>query len=155
HFGVETLEAYGCAGKPFAIRAAGALLQYLAETQVGSLKQIVDLVTYSTERYMSLDGQTRRNLELSESSRGERRHSLIAVLDQTRSPMGARMMRGWVGVSLLDFCVMQDRQVVFLFFVYWALVRAGLRVELGHVSDLERLINRVVNGAAGPRELLS
>lgn len=155
HFGVETLEAYGCAGKPFAIRAAGALLQYLAETQVGSLKQIVDLVTYSTERYMSLDGQTRRNLELSESSRGERRHSLIAVLDQTRTPMGARMLRRWVGQPLLDLAELQDRQDAVAYFVDRALVRARLRDALGHVSDLERLINRVVTGAAGPRELLS
>ncbi|MDI3339124.1 MAG: DNA mismatch repair protein MutS [Sphaerobacter sp.] len=155
HFRVETLDGFGCAGKPYAVRAAGALLQYLAETQVGSLKQIVDLVTYSTERYMALDGQTRRNLELMESSRGERRHSLIGVLDQTRTPMGARLLRRWVGQPLLDLAELRDRQDAVAFFVERALVRARLRDALAHVADIERLINRVVTGAAGPRELLA
>src|SRR5690606_35856011 len=124
HFAVETLDAFGCGGKPFAIRAAGALLQYLAETQLGSLKQIVDLVTYSTERYMSLDAQTRRNLELAESSRGDRRHSLIGVLDQTRTPIGARLLRRWVGQPLLDLEELRDRQDAVAFFYDRTLMRA-------------------------------
>ncbi|HEU5422618.1 MAG TPA: DNA mismatch repair protein MutS, partial [Nitrolancea sp.] len=112
HFEVEVLDAFGCAGKPFAIRAAGALLHYLAETQLGSLRQIVDLVTYSTERYMALDAQTRRNLELSESSRGDRRHALVSVLDATRTPMGARLLRRWLGQPLLDLAGTLDRALV-------------------------------------------
>ena len=155
HFQVETLDAFGCGGKPFAIRAAGALLQYLAETQLGSLKQIVDLITYSTEHFMALDAQTRRNLELTESSRGDRQHSLIAVLDQTRTPMGARLLRRWIGQPLLELADLRERQDAVGFCVERALVRARLRETLGHVADVERLINRVVTGAAGPRELLA
>jgi DNA mismatch repair protein MutS len=153
HFEVETLEAFGCAGKPLAIRAAGALLQYLRETQIGSLAQIVDLSTYSLERFMTLDAQTRRNLELTESSRGDRRHALLAILDQTRTPMGARLLRRWLGQPLLDLDEIRERQRRVGGLVREALSRARLRESLAHVHDLERLINRVVLSVAGPREL--
>ncbi|HEX3722183.1 MAG TPA: DNA mismatch repair protein MutS, partial [Nitrolancea sp.] len=155
HFEVETLDAFGCMGKPFAVRAAGALLQYLAETQLGSLTQIVDLLTYSTERYMTLDAQTLRNLELTESSRGERRHSLLGVLDVTQTPMGARLLRRWVGQPLLELDEISGRQDAVAFFAERTLVRTRLRQQLNQVSDIERLINRVVTGASGPRELLA
>ncbi len=155
HFEVESLDAYGCAGKPFAIRAAGALLQYLTETQLGSLKQIVDLVTYSLDRHMTLDLQTLRNLELTESSRGDRRHSLLNVLDSTRTPMGARLLRRWLGQPLLDLDEIHGRLDAVRFFAEQTLVRARVREALSAVSDIERLINRVVTGGSGPRELLA
>ncbi|HET7036421.1 MAG TPA: DNA mismatch repair protein MutS [Thermomicrobiaceae bacterium] len=153
HFEVEVLDAFGCAGKPCAIRAAGALLHYVGETQLGSLRQIVDLVTYSTERYMTLDAQTRRNLELSESSRGDRRHALVSVLDATKTPMGARLLRRWLGQPLLDLAAIRERQDAVAFMFDRALARARLREQLAKVADVERLLNRVVTGAAGPREL--
>ncbi len=155
HFEVEALDAYGCAGKPFAIRAAGALLKYLAETQLGSLKQIVDLVTYSLDRHMTLDLQTLRNLELTESSRGDRRHTLLGVLDSTRTPMGGRLLRRWVGQPLLDLDEINGRLDAVSFLANQTLTRARLREALSDVSDIERLINRVVTAASGPRELLS
>jgi DNA mismatch repair protein MutS len=155
HFEVETLDAFGCAGKPFAVRAAGALLQYLAETQLSSLKQIVDLITYSTERFMTLDAQTLRNLELTESSRGDRRHSLLSVLDVTRTPMGARLLRRWVGQPLLELDEIGARLDAVTFLAERALLRSRLREQLNSVSDIERLINRVVTGSSGPRELLA
>ena len=102
HFEVESLDGFGCAGRPFAIAAAGGLLHYLSETQIAGLRQITSLTTYSVDRFMALDAQTRHNLELTESSRGEKRHSLIAVLDQTRTPMGARLIRRWLGQPLID-----------------------------------------------------
>jgi DNA mismatch repair protein MutS len=155
HFEVETLDAFGCMGKPFAVRAAGALLQYLAETQLNRLAQIVDLITYSTERFMTLDAQTLRNLELTESSRGERRHSLLGVLDATRTPMGARLLRRWVGQPLLELDEIHARLDAVAFLAERTLLRARLREQLNSVSDIERLINRVVTGASGPRELLA
>ena len=154
-FEVEALDAYGCAGKPYAIRAAGALLQYLAETQLGSLGQIVDLVTYSVERHMTLDSQTLRNLELIETSRGDRSHSLLNVLDCTRTSMGARLLRRWLGQPLVDVAEIDSRLDAVALFVDQTLIRARLREALGSVSDVERLINRVVTGASGPRELRS
>lgn len=155
HFEVESLDAYGCAGKPFAVRAAGALLQYLSETQLNALAQIVDLVTYSLERHMTLDAQTLRNLELTESNRGDRRHSLLGVLDSTRTPMGARLLRRWVSQPLLELEEINWRLDAVEFFTTQTLNRTRLREALNGVSDIERLINRVVTGASGPRELLS
>src|SRR6185312_12196904 len=98
----------------------------------GSLKQIVDLTTYSTERYMTLDAQTLRNLELIESSRGERRHSLLGVLDVTRTPMGARLLRRWVGQPLLELDEITGRLDAVAFLAERTLMRTRLREQLHH-----------------------
>jgi len=153
HFEVESLEGFGCAGKHLAVRAAGGLLQYLAETQLSGLAQITSLSTYAVDGYMTLDAQTRRNLELTESARGEKRHSLIAVLDQTRTPMGARLLRRWIGQPLLDLDELRLRQDGVARFHGDALARAELRRALGNVGDIERLVNRAVTGIASPRDL--
>ncbi|MCA9858702.1 MAG: DNA mismatch repair protein MutS, partial [Thermomicrobiales bacterium] len=102
HFGVPMLDGFGLEALPGAIRAAGGLLAYLQETQRSSLAQLTSLHHYSTDGFMVLDAQARRNLELLESGRGERRHGLIAVLDQTCTPMGARLLRTWLNQPLLD-----------------------------------------------------
>ncbi len=153
HFAVESLDGFGCAGKPLAITAAGGLLQYLAETQLGGLAQITGLVTYSLDRFMTLDAQTRRNLELTESTRGERQHSLIHVLDQTRTAMGSRLLRRWVNQPLLELEALRLRQDAVQRFVADGLGRAQTRKALGDTGDLERLVNRAVTGAITPREL--
>jgi DNA mismatch repair protein MutS len=153
HFEVESLEGFGCAGKHLAVRAAGGLLQYLAETQLSRLEQLASLATYAVDGYMTLDAQTRRNLELTESARGEKRHSLIAVLDQTRTPMGARLLRRWIGQPLLDLDELRVRQDGVARFHGDALARAELRRALGQVGDIERLVNRAVTGIASPRDL--
>jgi len=153
HFAVESLDGFGCAGKPLAIRAAGGLLQYLSETQLSGLTQITALTTYTLDGFMTLDAQTRRNLELAESARGDRRHSLVAVLDQTRTPMGARLLRRWIGQPLLDLDELHQRQERVAFFQGEALVRATLRQTLGRVGDIERLVNRAITGIGTPRDL--
>src|SRR5260221_10779705 len=98
HFEVASLEGFGCAHLPLAIRAAGAVLAYLQETQKGLLRQLPSLETYSTAEFMTLDAHTRRNLELFESgrSRSSVKGSLLWVLDKTRSPMGGRLLRRWI-----------------------------------------------------------
>lgn len=154
HFDVESLEGFGCAGKPLAARAAGALLQYLADTQRSDPRQITALSTYTTDGYMTLDAQTRRNLELSESSRGEKRHSLIAVLDQTRTPMGARLLRRWLGQPLLDLEALRLRQDGVAHFHADGVGRGEMRLLLTGVGDIERLVNRTLTGIAGPRDLV-
>src|SRR5690606_6819218 len=102
HFGVRTLEGFGCEGKPPAIRAAGATVSYLQETQQATVDQIQRLPTYSLERYMALDAATRRNLELTESLTGQKGASLLDVLDETVTAMGARLLRQRVSRPLLD-----------------------------------------------------
>ena len=153
HFSVDSLDGFGCGGKPLAIRAAGGLLQYLQDTQLQGLEQITTLVTYSTDGFMTLDAQTRRNLELHESARGDKRHSLIAVLDQTKTPMGARLLRRWVGQPLLDLDALSDRQDGVQALVDDTIGRADLRQRLAAIGDIERLVTRAVNGIATPRDL--
>ena len=153
HFGVDSLDGFGCAGKPLAVRAAGGLLAYLAGTQLSGLDQIAALATYAVDGFMTLDAQTRRNLELLESARGEKRHGLIAVLDQTRTPIGARLLRRWLGQPLLDLDALRRRQDGVARFHADSLARVALRRVLGDVGDVERLANRAVAGIAGPRDL--
>ncbi|MGN6699466.1 MAG: DNA mismatch repair protein MutS, partial [Thermomicrobiales bacterium] len=153
HFAVEALDGFGCAGLPRAIRAAGGLLQYLEETQLAGLQQITSLTTYAVDAFMTLDAQTRRNLELMESSRGDKRYSLIGVLDRTRTPMGARLLRRWLGQPLIALPPLLARQEAVALFVRDALLRARVTAALAPVGDLERSINRAVTGAATPRDL--
>jgi DNA mismatch repair protein MutS len=153
HFEVPSLDGFGCAGKSLAVMAAGGLLQYLGETQLSGLSQVAELVTYSVDDFMTLDAQTRRNLELSESSRGERRHSLIAVLDQTRTPMGARLLRQWINQPLLEVEPIRDRLDKVEWFVTNGLAREELRRVSSAIGDVERLTNRAISGISTPRDL--
>jgi DNA mismatch repair protein MutS len=94
HFEVASLDGFGCGGMPLAISAAGAIVQYLAETQKAALQQLAQLTTYSTNDFMTLDTATRRNLELTSTIRGGSiQGSLLGVLDGTRTAMGGRMLR--------------------------------------------------------------
>ncbi len=153
HFRVESLDGFGIGGKPLAIRAAGGLLQYLEETQLHGLQQISALSSWSTEGYMTLDPQTRRNLELSASTQGEKKHSLTAVLDQTRTPMGARLLQRWIGQPLLDLDALEERLDGVKSLRDDPLRRADIRSRLGSIGDIERLANRALTGNVAPREL--
>jgi DNA mismatch repair protein MutS len=155
HFGVESLDGFGCAGKPLAIRAAGGLLDYLLETHRSGLGQITHLATYAPDDFMTLDGQTRRNLELTESARGERRHSLVAILDQTRTPMGARLLRRWLSQPLVALAPLRERHDAVERFWRDSTPRAEVRRLLTPVGDIERQVNRCVAGLITPRELAS
>ncbi|MDP9372113.1 MAG: DNA mismatch repair protein MutS, partial [Chloroflexota bacterium] len=159
HFEVAALDGFGCAGQPLAIRAAGALLQYLAATRpAGGLEQIAGLHAYSTDAYMALDAATRRNLELTEAGRGgqgSRGGSLLATIDRTRTPMGARLLRRWLGQPLVDLPRLLARQDAVERFARDALLRAHTAAALAGVGDLERLIGRATVGAATPRDLAS
>ena len=153
HFGVKTLDGFGCEGKPLATRAAGAILHYLQETQKGSVGQIQRLATYSTEGYMALDSNSRRNLELTESINGNRSDSLLAVLNETVTSMGARLLRQRITRPLLNIDDLNQRldQVEACF--NDALLRADIQAPLSRMPDIERLTNRALGGKATPRDL--
>ncbi len=156
HFEVASLEGYGCAHLPLAIRAAGAVLAYLQETQKGLLRQLTALETYSVAEFMTLDAHTRRNLELFESGRsGSFKGTLLWVLDRTRSPMGGRLMRRWIGEPLLDIASLQARQQVISELLTDTLTQARLAEALKKAGDIERLINRVRQRIATPRDLVA
>jgi DNA mismatch repair protein MutS len=154
HFKTSTLEGFGLKDKGLAIRAAGALLQYLAMTQPDSLSLLTSLRAYNLTEYMTLDASARRNLELDETLRGERKGSLLGILDQTVTPMGRRLIHQWVNQPLLDPTKINARLDGIEFFVGHGLERAQLRSLLKPLADLERLTNRILTGQALPRELM-
>ncbi len=156
HFNVATLEGYGCARLPLAIKAAGALIHYVKETQKETLPQLGKLATYSTDSFMTLDGQTIRNLELFQGGRwGETGHSLLSVIDLSKTAMGGRLLKNWLGHPLLDLTILNRRQNAVAWFNQDSLVRQKVISLLSDIADLERLVNRVTSGRVMPRELLT
>jgi DNA mismatch repair protein MutS len=155
HFEVATLDGFGCAGKPLAVQAAGAIIYYLRETQKGALAEIVGLSTYTTARFMTLDAATRRNLELTETIRERKsRGSLLGVLDQTLTPMGGRLLRARLSQPLLDRAELEARLDEVQAFYDDTITRGRVREILKGLPDLERLTNRVLAGIATPRDLV-
>jgi DNA mismatch repair protein MutS len=156
HLQAGSLDGFGLRGMHLAVRSAGALLQYLQETQPAALKLLNGLSTYSLSDFMTLDAATRRNLELTETIRdGGVEGSLLSVLDHTVTAMGKRLMRQWVSKPLLDLRRIEKRQAGVRCLVENGLLRAELRAALKPLSDLERLINRAISGSATPRDLVA
>lgn len=155
-FAVTSLEGFGCAHLPLAVRAAGAVLAYVQETQKGLLQQLTALETYYTNNFMTLDPYTRRNLELFETGRnGSVKGSLLWVLDHTRTPMGARLLRRWIGQPLLDTVSLQQRQETIGEMLEDTLLQARLAEGLKKTGDVERLANRIRQRIASPRDLVA
>jgi DNA mismatch repair protein MutS len=156
HFGVATLEGYGCAHLPLAIRSAGAIVYYIGETQKTVKGQLTRLTTYATDGFMALDVQTQHNLEIFQGARsGALEGSLLSVIDATKTPMGGRLLRKWLGQPLLDVTALNKRQDAIGWFVDKTLERRKIIEMLKNVADLERLINRVRSEIAIPRELVT
>jgi len=154
HFQAAALDGFGLRNLGLAVRAAGAILQYLDQTQPAALQLLTSLSVYSTSEFMALDAATRRNLELTETLRGGMvKGSLLGVLDHTVTPMGRRLLRQWVSKPLLDVAQINRRQSALAVFFDDGLLRAELRAALKPLNDLERLVNRVLGGTALPRDL--
>ena len=154
HFQVGTLEGLGLGDYNCGIIAAGALLQYLYETQKTSLAHLTHITGYTTGKYMLLDSSTRRNLELCETLREkQKRGSLLWVLDKTKTAMGARTMRSYVEQPLIDGTEIQKRLDAVEELKDNAIAREEIREYLSPVYDLERLISRITYQSANPRDL--
>jgi DNA mismatch repair protein MutS len=153
---VGSLAAFGLDGRPLAARAAGALLQYVHETQRHRAPQLDALRVYSTGSFMFLDPQTRRNLELLEPNRQGAKTALVNVLDRTRTPMGARLLRRWIAQPLIDLEPLLARQAAVARLVDDTILRAEIREALAQVGDMERALNRIAQGpaVAAPRDLV-
>ncbi|MGB9751800.1 DNA mismatch repair protein MutS [Roseiflexus castenholzii] len=154
-FGVHSLAGFGLADRPLAIRAAGAIVQYARETQQGTVANLRAIRVYTPGDAMVLDPQTQRNLELLEGNSGTTRGSLIGVLDQTRTPMGARLLRRWISQPLCDLARLRARHDAVDHFVNDAILRASVRETLRRVGDMERVVNRIIQGSgvATPRDM--
>ena len=156
HFDVASLDGFGVRGLPLAVRAAGGILQYLQKTRPSALELLTGLSSYHLTEFMTLDAATRRNLELTETIRGDSVDgSLLGVLDHTVTPMGKRLMRQWVSKPLLDVEQIHQRQDGVEYFFENGLTRAEIRQAFKPIVDLERLANRVVGGTAHPRDLVA
>ena len=154
YYGIRSLEAFGCADLPLATRAAGAIVDYLGQTYKAAKPRLAALGVYSTAAYMTLDAQTRRNLELFAAGRWEsRRFSLLAALDDTRTAMGGRLLRRWLGQPLLEREELERRLDAVEHFFADAFRRSDARSLLGNIADLERILGRVQAGTAIPRDL--
>ena len=156
HYGILSLESFGCENLPLAVRAAGSIVDYLAATQKAAKLQLTGLTTYSTATYMSLDSQTRRNLELFQGGRaGDKQFSLLTTLDVTKTPMGGRLLRQWLGQPLLDLAELDQRLDAVGYFFEEGFRRASTIRMLSQIPDLERIKGRVNGGTVAPRELKS
>ena len=151
-FGVRDLAGFGCEDAPLAVAAAGALLEYVKDTQRGALPHVRGLRLERPEEAIVLDAVSRRNLELTSSLSGERGHALVDVLDRTATPMGGRRLRRWLGRPLRDQQTLRHRHQC-----VGALMATGvtdrLHQHLRDVGDLERILSRVALRSARPRDL--
>jgi len=155
-FGVGSLDGFGLKSMPLTTRAAGALLKYLQETNQNALSSLKSFGTYSLGDFMVLDAETRRNLELTETLRdGKSEGSLLWVLDQTKTPMGKRMLRQWVNKPLLNPTAITTRLDMVETFYRDGVLRNELTHLLHEFHDLERLVNRACTNSIRPPELVS
>ena len=151
--GTISLESFGLEDKTLAVCAAGGALQYLQETQRGQIAHISTIRYLEEADYLVLDPVTQRNLELTRSlSEGGRQGSLIAVLDQTETSMGARALKGWILRPLIDVEAIAQRLDAVEELAFDVIQRGKLREHLKDVLDLERLLSRITLASAGPRD---
>ena len=156
HFRVNTLQGMGIEDFPAGLIAAGALLQYLYDTQKNDLSHFTHLYPYLTSRYMLLDSSTRRNLELCETLREkQKRGSLLWVLDKTKTAMGARCMRQYIEQPLIDKEQIERRLDAVEALCVNPMVRDEIREYLNPVYDLERLLSKVSFKTANPRDMIA
>ena len=141
---------------PAVFLALGALLSYLHETQKTDLSHVDDLEYYHRGQFMELDLTARRNLELTETLRSkEKKGSLLWVLDKTKTAMGGRMMRSWLERPLLSVTEIDRRNAAVAALAENTMAREELILALQGISDMERLVGRIVYGTAGGRDLVS
>ena len=156
HFKTSSFAALGLADYDCGVISAGALLQYLLETQKNSLDNLTKLTPYAAGMFMMLDSSTRRNLELCETLREkQKRGSLLWVLDKTKTAMGARTLRKSIEQPLIDKKEIVRRLNAVQELKDMAISREEIREYLGPVYDLERLITKITYGSANPRDLIA
>ena len=156
HFKIHRLDGLGLGDFETGSVSAGALMQYLTETQKDALVQLTTITPYVTGKYMILDTSTRRNLELTETLREKnKKGSLLWILDKTKTAMGARLLRSFLEQPLIDKTEITKRQEAVQMFVNSAIEREEIREYLNPVYDLERIISRIGNKTANPRDLIA
>jgi DNA mismatch repair protein MutS len=159
HFKLHSLDGCGLANRPAAVSAAGAILHYLRETQRGALDHLDRPAFYDRAEAMVLDAVTVRNLELVEplfaADAGAPQATMLAVLDQTLTGMGGRLLRQRVLRPSMDRAEIDERLDAVAEILQQTILRAEVRRELEGILDIERLLAKVTLGSAGPRDVLA
>ena len=151
-FGTRDLSGFGCTDFPCGIVAAGALLQYVNDTQKAALPHLQSIRLERREDSVIMDGPTRRNLELEESLSGHNQHTLAGVIDRCQSPMGSRLLRRWLQRPLRDAAILKARYQAIEAVLHRGAIEA-LQTRISGVGDVERILARVALRSARPRDL--
>ncbi len=151
-FGTRDLGGFGCQGLPWAVGAAGCLLQYVEETQFGSLPHIRGLRVEHRDDSIIIDAATRRNLELVHSLSDQPQHTLAGILDRTVTAMGSRMLRRWISQPLRDRSLVTQRHATLQSLLESALFEPIQELFKG-MGDVERILSRIALKSARPRDL--
>ncbi|MEO0446271.1 MAG: DNA mismatch repair protein MutS, partial [Verrucomicrobiota bacterium] len=154
HFRVQSLDGFGCSDCDAAVGAAGAVLHYLCSQMRRKVNHLRRLTVYTLESQVQIDEASQINLELVQSRAGAK-HTLLHVLDRTKTPMGARKLRDWVMHPSQDLGVLQGRQDFIARFLERPLLLQESQEGLRHIRDVERITGRLSAGSGGPRDLLS
>ncbi len=151
-FGTRDLSGFGCEAFPSGIAAAGALLQYVTDTQKAALPHLQSIKVQLREDAVIMDGPTRRNLELEESLSGHHQHTLAGVMDRCQTAMGSRLLRRWIQRPLRDDATLKGRYQALDAMISNASVD-DLQTSLHGIGDVERILSRVALRSARPRDL--
>ena len=155
-FKISALDGLGFEGYDYAILACGKTLDYALKTQMRDLNHIQTAQFYSLSKHLVLDSMTLRNLEIIKNTRDDgENYSLIRVLDKTKTPMGSRMLRNWLLQPLLDCGEITQRLNAVSILKENNLLRHDLRQHLSAISDIERLVSRMIYGNSNARDLIS
>ncbi|MDH3374418.1 MAG: DNA mismatch repair protein MutS [Gammaproteobacteria bacterium] len=151
-FGTRDLRGFGCDGFSCGVAAAGALMQYVTDTQKAALPHLQSIVAERREDAVIMDAPTRRNLELEESLSGHHEHTLAGVMDHCQSPMGSRLLRRWIQRPLRDATALRARYQAIETMLTTGSV-AALQESINGIGDVERILSRVALRSARPRDL--
>ncbi|MFQ5982092.1 MAG: DNA mismatch repair protein MutS [Woeseiaceae bacterium] len=151
-FKTRDLRGFGCDGFPRGIAAAGALLQYVSDTQKTALPHLQSISVERSDEALVMDGPTRRNLELEESLSGRHDHTLAGVMDRCRSPMGSRLLKRWIQRPVRDRDILRARYQAIETLILERQT-GTLQDQLAGIGDIERILSRVALRSARPRDL--
>lgn len=153
-FKTKNLKGFGIEGLSVGVVAAGVVLHYLNETQNAALTHISRVTMYDTAEYMLLDSSTRRNLEITMTTEGEKEGSLFSALDDTYTPMGGRLLKKWISMPLKNRGQI-ERRLNAVEELYESQKINQLREELKKIGDIERLSTKIATLRANPRDLVT
>lgn len=153
-FGVDSLKGFAVDGFPLGICSAGALMVYLEQTQHTGLKNICSISRIDEDRFVWMDKFTMRNLEIFNSSAGGEGVSLVSVIDKCSSPMGARLLRSWLAMPIMDVKELNCRYDIVQHFLESGDELDKIQEYVGEIGDLDRILSRAATGRISPREVM-